>query len=243
MEKEMEIDLKKILLMVKKKWKAFVACGLIGVLAAFLVATYLIAPKYTSKVEFYAYVKNDGEIPVSDNAGGASVANTQSTFTIKMVPTYLTFLQTDDFYENIKEATNLDLTASQIKGMITYAQTQDTSVFKATVTSNNAETSKKIADYIGEAAPRVISQTSDGLVNVKVIDPAVKGLAEKASYPMYCAVGLLLGLGLAFAYALIRDMLDVHFKTEEDLATRYNIPLLGAVPDFESKSARKAGGR
>lgn len=239
----MEIDIQKILQIVQKKWKVFVACGLIGVIVAFLFASYGVAPKYTSKVSFLAYVKND-TVEVNDSTGGAASANTKSTYTIKMIPTYITLLQTDDFYNNLKTASGVDMTIGQLKSAITYQQTQDTTIFSVSVTTGDADASKKIADYISEAAPKAIQESNDNdVTTVKVIDPATKGLAQKANVVMYAAVGLILGLALAFAYALIRDMLDVHFKTEEDVTSRYNIPLLGSIPDFESASSRKAGGR
>lgn len=235
----MELDIQQILLIIKKKWKIFVVCGLLGMALAFLFATYMVAPKYTSQVSFFAYVKNDTS--VVDGTSGAAGATTQNTYAIKMIPTYLTFLQTNDFYENLKNQSGINLNASALKSAITYKQTTDTAVFTASVTTVDPDTSKTIADLIAESVPQVINETNDGLVLVKVIDPPVKGGAVKASYPKYCAIGLILGLALAFAYALLRNMLDVHLKTEEDLTTRYDIPLLGAVPKYEDKIGRRAG--
>ena len=36
----------------------------------------------------------------------------------------------------------------------------------------------------------------------------------------------------------LRDLLDTRIKTEEDLVERYDLPLLGVIPDFSTNTAK-----
>jgi len=38
---------------------------------------------------------------------------------------------------------------------------------------------------------------------------------------------------------LLKDMLDTHVKTVNDLKERYNVPVLGAIPTFKGKKLRR----
>ena len=53
----------------------------------------------------------------------------------------------------------------------------------------------------------------------------------------------LAGILLAALYAVLREFLDVRIKGAEDLSGKYDIPVLGSVPEFEiSSKKKKAGG-
>ena len=54
-------------------------------------------------------------------------------------------------------------------------------------------------------------------------------------------LGFIAGGVIAVAYIIFRDLLDVRVKTSEELTVRYNIPVLGTIPEFEidGKKAKK----
>ena len=52
-------------------------------------------------------------------------------------------------------------------------------------------------------------------------------------------IGLLVGLVLAVIVNLLRELLDTRIKNEEDLSRRYDIPILGVIPDFSGNSRKK----
>lgn len=235
-----EFDLQKILTLIKKNWKIFFTLGLVGILAGFLIANFLIAPKYTSQVKFLAYVKDEVSIGSTDTNSAISAANTNTTYTIKMIPSYMTLLKTNSFDTRLQQVANI---TGSIQGSVQYAQVDNTTIFIATVTTGNAHTSQTIANALTQCVPEFINEINE-LVTVKVVDAPSEGVEVGANKKLYCAAGLLAGLVLAFLYAFLRDLLDIHFKREEDIISRYEtIPLLGVVPNFDEKSNRKGGGR
>ena len=51
------------------------------------------------------------------------------------------------------------------------------------------------------------------------------------------------GIFVAGLYAVLRDFLDVRIKGRDDLNERYNIPVLGSIPEFEQteRKTKKKG--
>lgn len=47
---------------------------------------------------------------------------------------------------------------------------------------------------------------------------------------------------IAGLYAVLRDFLDVRIKGRDDLVERYNIPVLGSVPEFELSNVKQKKG-
>jgi tyrosine-protein kinase Etk/Wzc len=78
--------------------------------------------------------------------------------------------------------------------------------------------------------------------NVLIIDNARRSSTpSKPNRILIIIVGLVLGLGLAFGYVLIKNYFDNTIKTPEDLQNR-NIPVLGWVPQFEIAGKNGTGG-
>ena len=101
-----------------------------------------------------------------------------------------------------------------------------------------------IAQTLETCVPQAMDQTNQGLVQVSVEDAPMKaGAAESMQYPKKCIIGAIAGILLAALYAVLREFLDVRIKGAEDLSGKYDIPVLGSVPEFEiSNKKKKSGG-
>ena len=61
---------------------------------------------------------------------------------------------------------------------------------------------------------------------------------------MNSAVGGVVGLVIAVIIVLLRSLLDNTVKSEEELKDRFDVPVLGEIPDFyesKKKGARARG--
>lgn len=72
---EIEIDLREILLIIRRNLLVIVAATVIGGLAAGLFSYYMITPKYTSTAKIYILTNSDSVISLSDLQMGSSLAN------------------------------------------------------------------------------------------------------------------------------------------------------------------------
>lgn len=54
-----------------------------------------------------------------------------------------------------------------------------------------------------------------------------------------CLLAVIAGSVVAYCFFLLKDMLDIHVRTAEDLISRYNVPVIGTVPPFENPKTHK----
>ncbi len=75
--------------------------------------------------------------------------------------------------------------------------------------------------------------------NVRVVDPAiVPDRPIKPNKPKNVLLGLVAGVVLGFACAMLVELLDQSVRTQDDVATRLGQPFLGVVPQAVVKAGR-----
>jgi len=93
----------------------------------------------------------------------------------------------------------------------------------------------------GEEA-RIKSATGTG--GIRIIDsPVVPARPVPAHAPRNLAIGLMLGLGMGFGLAMLRDYLDNTIRSQDELTRHTGLAVMGAVAEIRTKdlAARKAG--
>lgn len=249
-----DANVQKILLALIKKWKLLVVCLLIGGLMGYLYTANFTTLTYTSTVEFLANsVDTNDELTESTGTTTSGeqvrISNTsRMNYAMKMLNTYIEIMKTNDFNEmladDLNKSINSNYSASLMKSSMSFEKIEDTTMFKIVVTTLDADLSYEIAHQLEKTVPKMMKQNNNGLVQATVQDKAVKATsAESLGYPRKCAIGAAAGLILAVAYVILRNLLDVRIKTSQELVEKYNIPVLGSIPDFSSSSSnsRKKG--
>lgn len=250
-------NVQKVFTALLKKWKLIIVFALIGAFAAFLFTAKFTTLTYTSTIEFLAYAV-DYEEELNDNtsttesSSSTSVQRTSQTskmnYAMRMLDTYIEVFSTNNFNQMVADELNktygTDYSAGAIKGSISINKVENTAMFYFTVTTTDADLSYHIAQTLETCVPQAMDQTNQGLVQVSVEDAPMKaGAAESMQYPKKCIIGAIAGILLAALYAVLREFLDVRIKGAEDLSGKYDIPVLGSVPEFEiSNKKKKSGG-
>lgn len=250
-------NVQKVFTALLKKWKLIIAFALIGAFAAFLFTAKFTTLTYTSTIEFLAYAVDSEEelrdsTSTSESGTSTSVQRTSQTskmnYAMKMLDTYIEVFSTNNFNQMVADELNktygTDYSAGTVKGSISIQKVENTAMFYFTVTTTDADLSYHIAQTLETCVPQAMDQTNQGLVQVSVEDTPMKaGAAESMQYPKKCIIGAIAGILLAALYAVLREFLDVRIKGAEDLSGKYDIPVLGSVPEFEiSSKKKKAGG-
>ena len=237
----MDENIKKTIQLFLKRWKLIVLIGLIGAVAAYFYTANFTTLTYTSSVEFYAYVpEKERTANTEEGSVVIPISNTSKMdYAIRMITTYLALLDTNNFCTRAANSLNdrlgSDYSAAFVKGAM--AATEDTALFTVSVTTTSSQLSYEMADDLSQVIPDFIEESNEQEVLLQVVDaPVVAGAAESLNYPLKCAIGAAAGMVLACAYVFLRDLLDVRVKSGEDLSARYNVPVLGTIPDFEAKT-------
>lgn len=245
----MNIDenLQKTIKLLLKKWKLLLLFALIGALLAYIYTANFTTLTYTSSVEFLATAV-DPTYEVSDSS--AEVVRTSETskmnYAMKMISTYIEIFKTNEFCSSVADEMNkkfgTSLSPAGIKSSFSIETVEDTAMFKMIVTTDDPNLSYNIARQLEESVPAQMKISNNGLVQATVEDKAIKATAaEGLNYPKKCLIGMLIGIALAAVYVILRDLLDIRVKGSEDLKARYDIPVLGSVPDFGIKHTASSG--
>ncbi len=238
-----DANVQKIITLLIKKWKIIILFALIGTLLAYVYTANFTTLTYSSNVEFLAYAQ-DSQQELSDSTAAAQqVSNTsRMNYAIKMLDTYIELFKTNEFNQavanDLNDSYNTSYTIGQIKNAVIYEEVEGTAMFKVTVTTTNADMSYQIANQLEKSIPEKMKATNNGLVQASVEDTALKAsTSESLGYPKKCLLGFAVGAVLAAAYIILRDLLDVRIKGNDNLSERYGIPVLGAIPEFELKTS------
>lgn len=236
-----DANMQKILTLLLSKWKTLIIFALIGTFVAYFFTANFTTLTYASSVEFLAYAV-DKEQEFSDSSSSQQqISNTSKmNYAMKMMATYIELFKTNEFNQKVADALNENLNTNYSASMIKHATSieyiEDTALFKMTVTTTDPDLSYQIAHQLEETVPNVMKTTNNGLVNASVEDTALKATTSQSlGYVKKCLIGFLAGIVLAAAFYILKDLIDVRIKSSEELTERYDIPVLGTIPEFELK--------
>lgn len=243
----LDANVQKIIATLLSKWKVLVAFTLIGILVAYFYTANFTTLTYTSTVEFLAYaVDTTEEFDDSSNSSSSSTSadavrtsnTSKMNYAMRMLNTYIEIMSTNEFNSRVasemNDRINGSYTASTIKQALTIEGVEDTAMFKITVETTSADLSYEIAHQLETTVPAMFEEANQGLVHASVEDKPIKASsAGSLGYPKKCLIGAGVGFILAAAYIVLRFLLDVRIKSSEELLEKYDIPVLGSIPNFE----------
>ena len=234
-----EIDLKQLILaLVHKAW-LLVLCALVAGGISYFYTANFITPMYRASVSVYVNNSNTQTGSNPSYISGTDLATAQ-----RLVNTYVNIIKSNTVLEKVVEQSGLDLTAEQIRGMMTAASVEDTEIFEIYISNADPELAAQVANAIAEVAPNEIANFLEGS-STKIIDYAeVPQYRYTPSFRRNTFLGVCAGGLIAAVYVVLKTIMDVRIKGEEDLERLFDLPVLGAIPDFsaEDKSSGKYGG-
>lgn len=233
--KEIEIDLRKIFLMLKKRIVFIILGTLITAVLSGCITEFFITPTYTASCTLYVYSNTDR---VSTDS---SIAQGEITASQQLVNTYIVVLESDFVLEEVAQNLNLELTASQLRSMISCSQINETEIFKVTVSNESPALAADIANAIADVAPDAIVDTIKA-GGVSVIDYAkVPSSPSSPNFKLNILIGALVGFAVSFVIFFIREIFDTTVNDQSDLEREFNnIPVIGTIPRLIPVSS-KAG--
>jgi len=222
----MEISFKDISRIIKKNIAFVLIIAMIFAICSFFVTKFFIKKTYTSSVKLYVSVNYEG----SSGNDDLSIYN----YTSKLVATYIEMLDTNKFYSAVSEELDKKYAPSALKSMITFRSVDATEIFKAIVTSSSPTEAKEIADAVVVTAPATISDILKNNSQLEIVDdPTVPTQPTSPNVMSNVLFAFFAGLAISLVVSFIRDYFDVKIKYDEEMMLLCDVPILGAIPDFE----------
>ncbi len=220
-----EFNLKLLLIsLCKKAWIIILAALVLGGATA-AITIYYIEPTYTSSIKLY--VNNSTDLNTSIISSGDIAASQY------LVDTYITIIQSETMLREVTSLLGLSYSAEEINKMMSAGAVNNTEIFRVSINSAKPEEAAAIANAIAEIAPGYISAIVKGS-SVKIVDKAQ--IPIKASSPdlvLNIVIGALIGCVLTVSAIFLNALFDTHIKTETDLESISELPILGVISKFK----------
>lgn len=223
--REIEIDLRKVFMMLRKKAAIILIISFIGAALSGCVTNLLIKPKYTAGVSFYVNNNNDNLV-----GSTGTITSSDLDASERLVNTYMFVVNSRTFLNKVADKLADGTTATQLSKMISTSQVESTLAFQVNVTTENNQFSADVANIIAELAPDEIVRVLK-VGGVEVIDYA--SAPSKPSSPNLkknVLIGFAVAFVAAFAVFFIKELFDTRIMSESDLTRDFDIPVLGTVP-------------
>ncbi len=180
--------------------------------------------QYSSSATIYINTQTEQK---TDDVNTTAIVNA-----VELMPTYVEILSSKPFLETISDDIDNKYDYAAINQMVTYNSTDETNILGITVKSVDAHDAYLIAESISHNAPDEIRRVFEG-GSVKLIN-----YAEESELPLpnnslkKGFVGFVAGAALAALIIFLINLFDTRVKSSEELSAKYNLPILGEVPNL-----------
>lgn len=212
-----------ILFILRKYIVLIVILAIVFGVTFFSVAKYLVPPKYQSTSTLIvnsAQTTNDGTLAV-----------TQIDAYQKLVSTIAQVITSDTVLQPVSRQLNLHISTDALAGKISVAGIGTTNVMQLKVTDNDPVSAAAIANAIDTLAPNLIMNNVTSAASVNVLTQAkVNNKPISPNVPLMTVLGVLIGIVVAGCFAILRDLMDNTFKTDDDIKEVLDMTVLGIIP-------------
>ncbi len=233
--REIEVNIAPLLSAIAKKLWLIILGAALGALVFYGFTQLFIKPTYKSS--FTAFVNNQTQSTAQKSA--VSSADLQASR--ELVLTYSRILTSNNVLVASAEFINLDMSYEQLSRCVTTEVIDNTQVIRVNVITTDANLSFRLAQGIANTAPTYMGQIVEGS-SMKIVDAP---RAPKGRYgPNYFAsamLGFLAGAVITLVYVLVRYFKDDSIKSEGDLEGRYNLPVIGVIPNLNETKGLNYG--
>ena len=233
-----QINMMAVVGMVMKRWWILVVSTILIGSIFFTVTEYFIPEQYTSIGKLLV----SNSVATVDQEGGlpAETINTLNA-SARLLNTYMELFKTNNFLNKVAADSGTKYSATQLKGMVKYSSLNETEVLQIEVTCTDKIDARILCERILDNAQPEVERVGSG-GSVSVVDEATTPVTPTSpNKTLNTIIGVLIGMVLGVLIIFIIELFDTRIKTEDDLVTKFDLPILGVIPDLES--AMTKGGK
>ncbi|MGU9047077.1 YveK family protein [Clostridium perfringens] len=225
---ENTISLQEIAYALKKRWKLIALITIAATLVSAILSFFVIKPQYEAKTKLFI-----GKQETSQNT--ANYDNNDIMMYQKLMKTYAELVKTSDLVTKAVKSANLDYNQKEINGILnslTATPSADTQILDLTFKGGNPKEVLKVTEAITN---EFILESKDLIPNgnVQVIQkPQLPEYPVSPNKKRNVFIAFVLGIIIGVVVVLLLEYLDNTFKSREELEKTLELPVIGAIPDY-----------
>ncbi|HAT4185656.1 TPA: capsular biosynthesis protein [Clostridium perfringens] len=226
---ENTISLQEIAYALKKRWKLIALITIAATLVSAILSFFVIKPQYEAKTKLFI-----GKQETQENN---AYNNSDVMMYQQLMKTYAELAKTSDLVTKAVKSANLDYNQNQIKGVLNnlnVTPSADTQILDLSFKGKNPKEVLKVTEAITD---EFISESKELIPNgnVQVIQkPQLPENPVSPNKKLNILIAFVLGLMIGVGIVLLLEYLDNTFKSREELEKTLDLPIIGAIPDYDS---------
>ena len=226
---ENTINLQEIAYALKKRWKLIALITIAVTLVSAILSFFVIKPQYEAKTKLFI-----GKQETQENN---AYNNSDVMMYQQLMKTYAELVKTSDLVTKAVKSANLDYNQNEIKGILnnlTANPSADTQILDLSFKGGNPKEVLKVTEAITD---EFISESKELIPNgnVQVIQkPQLPEYPVSPSKKLNILIAFVLGLMVGVGVVLLLEYLDNTFKSREELEKTLDLPIIGAIPDYNN---------
>ena len=224
-ESKRQIDIKKMFLSFYRDSWIIILTAVIFSIIGFFYTKYYITPIYRANALMLVDSKQD----ISNIYTSESFNSSQ-----KLASTYRIVITSRSVLQPVIDDMGLDMTYEQLSSSISVSLVDATQVLSISVANSNRDTAVAITNKILEICPDIIIETV-GAGSVKIVEYASASFSPVSpSIMQNTATAAVIGIVLACVIIIAIQLMDNTYKSEMDITSDFDYPVLGIIPSVES---------
>lgn len=225
-EQEQTIDLRVLLKVLTEHLIIIIIAGILAAAVGFSLATFVVPKRYTSVAMMYVENSSGKQESDSLNINDINVAQ-------KLVNTCQILFKSPDVLKNLSDELKEEYSAGELDKMITIESVNNTEVLRITVEAGSGESAYNVCKGVVKSSVSEFQRVIKGGSIETVSEPTMPASHTFPSATRFALIGGAIGLVLVYGIYLIKELLDIKVKPDDDLAQMYDIPVFAEILDFE----------
>lgn len=228
---EETIDLREYVDIIKKRFWIIALITVIASLVSGIVSFYVLEPVYEAGTTLM--------VNKSKTTEDKEITSDDIMVNQKLALTYGEIARSRKVLDRVINDLNLNVTYEQLSSAVTISSVKDTEIINIKVQNTNPQLSYKIANKIPEIFTKEVRRITKA-DSVEVLDYAVVPQNPiKPNKMMNVAIAAVLGMMIGLFLTFLLEYLNNKIKTPNDIERHLGLPVLGIVPNTESKKNRR----
>jgi len=224
-EFKFNIDMQSILRVLMKYRGALLICAALGGFSGWSLSKWVFSPVYESSVTIFAWESNE------DINTPAAIKSQALDLSSRLVNDYKEIITSRKVRKEVSARVQQKFPLGNNAYSISSDLQRNTRILKIAVSASSPELAQFAATATAEVFTKVVQEIMN-LKNIQIVDVAELPSGKSRPKPgTNTAIGFLIGLLLALAFCLTRELLDWTIKIPEEIPERLGKNVIGTIPE------------